>query len=193
MKTYFSLLIALLGLASAINFFTISTYAPEHPRLDSKIINANGRAFVIGATSPSTQCGIQDQKHCPRGVATLVNADMSVLAVAVPGGQVIYVAPDGSISYSVAHSALRPPGSQVGGFYTSQVLPGSHPPVLIISWRSKAGPSGLWACPVSPLVPITSRAVLKASTQTFTGQGCLPVAGLRIQPAGSAVGAWEYT
>jgi len=36
--------------------------------------------------------------------------------VEVPGGQQVYVAPDGALSYTQAHSASYPPGSQFGGF-----------------------------------------------------------------------------
>ncbi|KAJ2986221.1 hypothetical protein NUW58_g5131 [Xylaria curta] len=38
------------------------------------------------------------------------------LDVTVPGGQQVYVAPDGSLSFTQAHSASMPPGSIVTGF-----------------------------------------------------------------------------
>lgn len=38
----------------------------------------------------------------------------------VPGGQAIYVAPSGALSFTTAHSAYIPPGSAVTGFkYTA--------------------------------------------------------------------------
>tara|TARA_R110002003_G_scaffold63_7_gene5852 strand:+ start:13686 stop:14000 length:315 start_codon:yes stop_codon:yes gene_type:complete len=38
------------------------------------------------------------------------------LGVIVPGGQQVYVAPDGALSYTQAHSAYIPTGSIVDGF-----------------------------------------------------------------------------
>jgi hypothetical protein len=38
------------------------------------------------------------------------------LGVIVPGGQQVYVAPDGALSYTQAHSAYIPPGSVVDQF-----------------------------------------------------------------------------
>lgn len=62
-------------------YFTITAYAPGNPQLDGKIINARGRNFVIGAEVPSTYCALDDPRQCPAGDVTLVNEDMSLLAV----------------------------------------------------------------------------------------------------------------
>ncbi|RFU81074.1 hypothetical protein TARUN_1167 [Trichoderma arundinaceum] len=186
-------LLGLLGLVAANNYFTIALYAPQNAILNGKVINARDRLFIIGAASPSTYCGLNDPTQCPAGDATLVNSDMSFLASAVPGGQFIYVAPDGSIGYSSAHSALRPPGAQIGGFYSHQVSFDEKGPAQVLSWRQNDGKAGLWACPVSPGAPVAYQAVLKAASTRFNGLGCLAVDGILIQPAGSAFGAWEYT
>ncbi|KAL7941182.1 hypothetical protein V8C42DRAFT_335572 [Trichoderma barbatum] len=189
-------LIQLLGLASVVaanSYFTLALYAPQYAFLNGKVINARDRSFIIGAPSPSTRCGLNDPAQCPAGERTLINSEMSLLASAVPGGQFIYVAPDGAISYSSAHSALRPPGAQIGGFY-SYPVPFEHgESVNILNWRSEVGTTGLWACPVSPGAPVAYQAVLKAATARFNNLGCLAVDGIRIQPAGSSFGAWEYT
>ena len=39
--------------------------------------------------------------------------------VEVPGGQQVYIGPDGALSFTQAHSASYPPGSQFGGFGAS--------------------------------------------------------------------------
>ncbi|KAL7785875.1 hypothetical protein V8C37DRAFT_393324 [Trichoderma ceciliae] len=186
-------LLGLLGSVAANSYFTLALHAPKNAILNGKVINARDRSFIIGAPSPSTHCGLNDPAQCPAGDATLINSEMSFLASAVPGGQFIYVAPDGSISYPSAHSSLRPPGAQVGGFYSYQISSDIGEPVEVLSWRSNDGQAGLWACPVSPGAPIAYQAVLKAATARFNGLGCLAVDGIRIQPAGSSFGAWEYT
>ncbi|KAL6863699.1 hypothetical protein J3F83DRAFT_201655 [Trichoderma novae-zelandiae] len=185
-------LLGLASLASANDYFTIALHAPNNALLHGKIINARDRSFIAGAPTPSTRCGLNDIAQCPAGDATLVTSDMSFLASAVPGGQFIYVAPDGSISYPYAHSTLRPPGAQVGGFYSLPASSDHSESVSVLNWRSNDGTSGLWACAVAPGAPIAYQAVLKASTAQFKGAGCLAVDGLLIQPAGGFFGAWEY-
>jgi hypothetical protein len=46
--------------------------------------------------------------------------------VIVPGGQQVYVAPDGALSYTGAHSAYIPTGSIVDGFSREQPSGGSQ-------------------------------------------------------------------
>ncbi|EGR44238.1 uncharacterized protein TRIREDRAFT_70806 [Trichoderma reesei QM6a] len=189
--------IGLLGLATLViadNYFTIALHAPKNPMLHGKLVNARDKSFIAGAPTPSTRCGLDDAAQCPTGNVTLVTRDMSFLASAVPGGQFIYIAPDGSISYPNAHSTLRPPGAQVGGFYSLLASSDHSESVDVLNWRStKDGTSGLWVCAVAPGAPIAYQAVLKASTGQFNGLGCLSVNGIVIQEAGSSFGAWEYT
>lgn len=114
---------------------------------------------------------------------TLANADSQS---EVPGGQFIYIAPDGNISYPQAHSNLRPPGSQMGGF-TPYTIPTDCGTVL--GWQSSDGYTGLWACPTK----VPQRLVLKATMAGFVDVGCLAVDGVQIWAAGDAWGAWAYT
>lgn len=202
--------LALSGVTAA--YFSMVAFAPEYPFIHTKVINTRGKAFIIGASAPSTYCPLDDENQCPPGVSTLINRDMTFLAVrefiqcllnqplqmlttrqsSVPGGQLIYVAPDGSISYPPAHSALHPPGSQMGGFFPYQILSDCSMPLTILSWRSSDGSVGLWACPLSSDVPNYQEAELKASTAHFKGEGCIAV-GVQIQDAGGDFGAWAYT
>lgn len=74
------------ALHSALAYYTMVTYSPESPEIDGKIINANSRSFIIGAKSPSTYCDINNPSECPNSSSTLVNNDMTLLAVrATPG------------------------------------------------------------------------------------------------------------
>ncbi|KAM5341555.1 hypothetical protein ACJ41O_014586 [Fusarium nematophilum] len=131
------------GLATA--YYTMSVYAPSTPQVHARVINARNKAFIIGASKPSTFCDLDDAKNCPAGTSTQVDEQMTALAAAVPGGQFIFVGPDGIISYSSAHSALRPPGSQVGGFRTSQMVSECKMPVTVLVWSPEDGNPGLWA------------------------------------------------
>ena len=56
-------------------------YAPQQPQIDDKVINARGQQFVIGAPTPDTYCDLDNRSDCPAGVATLVDASMTSLAV----------------------------------------------------------------------------------------------------------------
>ncbi|KAF4447162.1 hypothetical protein F53441_9307 [Fusarium austroafricanum] len=188
-------LLALLLLAIvAVNaYYTLSVFAPTIPQIHARIINARNKAFIIGAAKPSTFCGLDNATECPDGTSTQVNGNMTVLAAAVPGGQFIFVGPDGSISYPPAHSALRPPGSQMGGFRPMHVISDCKMPVTILMWSPENGSPGLWACPTAKNVPIMKEAVLKATTGLFKGRGCLGVEGVEIQVAGDKFAAWAYT
>ncbi|KAM0558011.1 hypothetical protein ACHAPJ_005178 [Fusarium lateritium] len=170
----------------------MTVFAPSIPQIHARLINARNRAFIIGASEPSTFCDLHNATDCPAGTSTQVDGNMTSLAAAVPGGQFIFIAPDGIISYPSAHSALRPPGSQMGGFRSADVISECKMPVTILVWSPENGNPGLWACPTARNVPITKEAVLKATTGLFTGRGCLTVEGIEIQTAGDKFAAWAY-
>lgn len=197
-------------------YYNLAVYSPDKLQLDGKVINAVDSDFIIGALRPSTNCDLFDPSGCPAGNSTLVNEDMTALAVgdqadlspmeninadgelsqaAVPGGQFIFVSPDGSITYSAAHSTRRPAGAQMGGFSGFQVIGTCDPsnPISVFTWQSEDGATGLWACQVEPGVPIGKKAVLKASTKGFGGAGCLGIQALQIHEVGKEYAAWQYT
>ncbi|KAJ4013771.1 hypothetical protein NW752_005482 [Fusarium irregulare] len=191
MKLALSLLFMAFAMVNA--YYTLSVFSPKVPQIHARVINARNRAFIIGAAQPSTFCDLNNATECPDGTSTQVNANMTGLAAAVPGGQLIFVAPDGIISYPFAHSALRPPGSQMGGFRPVHIISECQMPVTILMWSPENGNSGLWACPTARNVPVTKEAVLKATTGLFKGKGCLEVDGVEIQTAGDKFAAWAYT
>ena len=57
-----------------------------------------------------------------------------VKKVAVPGGQRIYVAPDGQVKYSVPHANYVPNGSFVGGWYTKTVMSDCAPTTDVLDF-----------------------------------------------------------
>ncbi|KAL8748300.1 MAG: hypothetical protein Q9184_007415 [Pyrenodesmia sp. 2 TL-2023] len=71
----------------------------------------------------------------------------------VPGGQRIYVAPSGALSFTTAHSAYIPPGSAVEPFKATAGLPynattGSSGAIGRFTFRG-LGATGFLACPVN--------------------------------------------
>lgn len=91
-----------------------------------------GQHFLV---SPNT---FPNAKEREKRTETNNNQD-----VIVPGGQEIYVDPNGALSFTEPHSAYMPPGSSTGPF---KYIPG-HP---LGTWTySGEGASGFMACPVS--------------------------------------------
>lgn len=83
-------------------------------------MNARGGGFFLGGKGPSSYCpgSVIGEENCPAGNTTTFaggNQTLS-LGVVVPGGQQVYVAPNGALSYTTAHSAYIPEGSIVTGF-----------------------------------------------------------------------------
>lgn len=71
----------LLAIVAVNAYYTLSVYAPSLPQIHSRIINARNKAFIIGATKPSTFCGLDNATECPDGTSTQVDGNMTGLAV----------------------------------------------------------------------------------------------------------------
>ncbi|KAL8959439.1 MAG: hypothetical protein Q9193_003699 [Seirophora villosa] len=110
-------------------------------------VNANGGAFWIGKETAS-YCPLTDQSQCPPGNSTVLaagggGASMNVI---VPGGQQVYVAPNGALRFTIAHSAYVPAGSAIDGFNaTVGEINGS----LGHFTFNGLGADGFLACPVN--------------------------------------------
>ena len=83
-------------------------------------LTARGGKFYLGGGPPSSYCPAETigAENCPAGNTTVLVGGTKTLSlgVVVPGGQQVYVAPDGSLSYTGAHSAYIPAGSIIDGF-----------------------------------------------------------------------------
>lgn len=112
----------------------------------------------------------------------------------VPGGQQTYVAPDGALSYTQAHSAYYPPGSQFGAF---SGIGGE----LVYSGLN--GTTGWLACPVNgssfypPLDNIYKiYANVPSHPKNYPNNGpafvCYNVT-LLLNAWTGGYGAWQYT
>ncbi|KAI1736034.1 hypothetical protein F4680DRAFT_433192 [Xylaria scruposa] len=98
--------------------FTASVWTPY---IINAQINASGGKFYINKPTetwcPSDIDGLDCSKFDgSETVFGLGYADRMGLDDSVPGGQQVYIAPDGSLSFTQAHSAYIPPGSTVTGF-----------------------------------------------------------------------------
>lgn len=80
-------------------------------------LQANGGSFWIGKKTASS-CPTSVGKACPPGNSTSFASDNTgtlSLNTEVPGGQQVYIAPNGLLSYTPAHSASIPTGSITSG------------------------------------------------------------------------------
>lgn len=105
--------------ADASPYFTVISSRSGSP-IHFQNMNARGGSFYLGGEGPSSYCPSESigAENCPPGNTTTFAGgnDTLSLGVVVPGGQQVYVGPDGSLSYTTAHSAYIPPGSTVTGF-----------------------------------------------------------------------------
>ncbi|KAI4153257.1 MAG: hypothetical protein LQ341_000561 [Variospora aurantia] len=101
--------------ASPITFVIIAARSASPVQLQP--VNANGNAFWVGKETTS-YCPLTDQTRCPRGKSTIFAAGGggASMNVVVPGGQQVYVASNGALRFTTAHSAYIPAGSAVQGF-----------------------------------------------------------------------------
>ncbi|KAI0543238.1 hypothetical protein GGR58DRAFT_496698 [Xylaria digitata] len=98
------------------------------------VVSASGGKFYIGRPT-HTYCpgGVVDCSHYT-GTETVfhpVYDSRLALQVDVPGGQRVYVAPDGSLSFTQAHSAYIPPGSTEVGFSHEECVKSDETYLLI--------------------------------------------------------------
>lgn len=137
-----------------------STYCPDEvPGLDCSAYSGSQTVFVIG-----------------NGTTTMS------LDVSVPGGQQVYIAPDGSLSYTQAHSALMPTGSIVTGFGRVRSEASGAPVVLYnpgLSW---------YLCPVTEGEPRERTYQVFASSEGV--EGCLGAQVRTYTPLEGEV--WQY-
>ena len=83
-------------------------------------LNARSGKFYLGGPGPTTYCPADSigASNCPAGNTTVLSGGDNTLGlgVVVPGGQQVYVASNGSLEYTQAHSAAIPTGATQTGF-----------------------------------------------------------------------------
>ncbi|KAI1387196.1 uncharacterized protein F4822DRAFT_443992 [Hypoxylon trugodes] len=179
--------------ASATTYF-LTVFAPD-TSIDGALLEAAGQGFYAGTSGPATYCP-QNVGLCPKVQGTLVYAGLTGMAVQVPGGQSIYVAPKGQVQYMQAHSASVPQGSFTGGWFNKTVLSDCAPPRDVLDFLSTdgSGIGGIALCPdVEAFMAGTGASHrLYAHTPGFNLTNCIDAIGLTLHGTTAEVGAWQY-
>ncbi|KAF2088676.1 hypothetical protein K490DRAFT_73039 [Saccharata proteae CBS 121410] len=141
-------------------------------------INANGGAFYIGKPTQS-YCPESVGDACPDGTYTVFSGGDDTLSmdVEVPGGQQVYIAPSGALTFTAPHSASMPEGSISNGFTLSEGTSFGY-----LSWTN-----GFVACPsANGSAPYQ----VFGAIPSLNTSSCLGFDFLASNATG--VGAWEY-
>ncbi|KAI5206747.1 hypothetical protein E4T39_02271 [Aureobasidium subglaciale] len=139
-------------------------------------VNAAGSQFWLQKDT-ATFCPEISGLVCPNTTATqFLGGDNTLsLDTTVPGGQQVYVAADGRLSFTVAHSASTGEGSSVTGFSLAQE--GQH-----IQFNG----SDFLACPVDDAYAVFAAAAVKDAAED-----CVGFAFRVAESTGPA--AWQYS
>lgn len=146
-------------------------------------LTARGQKFYLGGPGPSSYCPVaQVGDACPPGNTTvLAGGDKTLsLGVIVPGGQQVYVAPDGALSYTQAHSAYIPTGSVQDQF--SRDAPAAGAQFGYLNFET-----GFVACPAGEGEGYQVFGQVEGGS---FGADCLGFSALTV--ATDEAGAWQY-
>ncbi|KAH9998183.1 hypothetical protein F4779DRAFT_165828 [Xylariaceae sp. FL0662B] len=187
------LLLACSAFASATTY-TLTVFAPG-TTIDGAELNAAGQAFYTGTSGPATYCP-NDASACPQVQGTLVYADLSGMAVQVPGGQTIFVAPHGHVQYTQPYSSIMPGGAFVGGWFNKTVISECAPQRVVLDFLSTDGSNagGIKLCPdVADFMEGTGASyTLYAGTASFNASNCIDAVGLALKGSAADMGCWQY-
>jgi hypothetical protein len=192
-----SIFAAVLGLASTAvasplrarqaESISVATVRSSLGGFDAQILSANGATFWIGKTT-STSCAIDPPSDCDMfaniTTITVENGASTTASMAsfVPGGQNIFVAPSGLLSFTEPHlEGVFPTGSYSEGFVMTHVD-------LTTQFEFYNGSSTGWAvCGSEP--PVQLYAKIPAASSACSGT--LNDVDIVLTPY-SSVGAYEY-
>lgn len=205
-------LLLLLSITSptAAMTYRLTIFAPGTV-IDGANIQASANGFYLGLSDPSTYCPIG--QGCPAIQGTLVDDGMTAMAVSpeggqsslgltmaqveVPGGQNIYIAPNGQVKYTQAHSAYMPRGSLIGGWFNKTVMADCAPTTDVLDFWAADGSNrgGILLCPNTQTFMKGTGASyqLYAKTTSFNATNCVGAMGLLQHGSAAVFGAWQYT
>ncbi|OSS44243.1 hypothetical protein B5807_10981 [Epicoccum nigrum] len=168
--------------APGSNYFGVISARSASPIHLLPLTARNGK-FYLGAGTPTSYCppGLP-AGACPPGDNTVFSGGDGTLSlgVVVPGGQQIYVAANGELSYTVPHSAAIPAGATVDQF--SKTAPGAN------GLGTLSFETGFVACPVGG---DGQGYQVYGQNQGFEASSdCLGFSALTSAVDGA--GAWEY-
>ncbi|EXJ75526.1 uncharacterized protein A1O5_00032 [Cladophialophora psammophila CBS 110553] len=149
-------------------------------------MNAAGYRFYLGGDTVSyCPTDVEETGDCPAGNQTVLSP--CAMGALVPGGQHLYVTPNGEVGYTQAHSTFMPEGS-VQCPFTYSKAPGAT--IGRLGLRA-FGASGLIACPTYG-GPWQVFANLKNMTAPRgNASQCLGFDPLALNTAD--IGVWQYT
>ncbi|KAI9369309.1 hypothetical protein BJX61DRAFT_545698 [Aspergillus egyptiacus] len=150
-------------------------------------MNAAGQSFYLGG-EPLTWCPLPSE-DCPSSGQTVFAGNGAALSVVVPGGQQIYVSPEGALKFTQAHSAYIPPGSSYGPF---EYVPGAPGSVFGHYVYSGWGTSGFMACPTEDDRWQVFAALQNATVPSGDVADCLGFSAMAV-PTNQTGAAWQYT
>ncbi|KAL5114403.1 hypothetical protein ACEQ8H_007713 [Pleosporales sp. CAS-2024a] len=155
-------------------------------------LNLEARSgFIYLGGAPSSYCPVaQVGDACPPGNITTFAGGQGTLSlgVVVPGGQQVYVASSGALSYTIPHSAYIPDCSIVDGFSITNSTNGQ--PFGYLNFET-----GFLACPAA--APETGYQVFGAVADAKFPSECLGISILTCKsisssPSVDEPGAWQY-
>ncbi|KAK7509997.1 uncharacterized protein IWZ02DRAFT_386665 [Phyllosticta citriasiana] len=175
-------LLAAAPAALATSFYGLSARSASPIHLQS--INAAESAFWIGKDTAS-YCPESVVENCPAGNETIfAGGDNTLfLDVAVPGGQQVYIKPNGELTYTVAHSAYMGEGAISTGFHLNNGTSSSG--LGSLSWTN-----GFVACPQSNGTSYPYQ--IFAAVNGFNRTNCLGFDFLAGTALTGEAGAWQY-
>ena len=144
-------------------------------------LEANGGHFFLGGANSAycpPELGAEVCAAYPGNQTVLAGGDVTLsLGVVVPGGQQVYVAPDGALSYTQPHSVFKPNGSVVDGWSRTQGE----------TFGNLNFVDGLVACPTAGDKPWQVYGQLPG---VELSPDCLGFSALTVNTTGA--NAWEY-
>ncbi|KAL3476771.1 hypothetical protein BJX99DRAFT_227284 [Aspergillus californicus] len=148
-------------------------------------MNAAGQSFWLGGSTES-YCPISS--GCPPGNQTVLAGNGAALSVVVPGGQQIYVSPEGALKFTQAHSMNIPSGSSLGPFAYVPGPPGSYFGHYEYTGQ---GSSGFMACPTDNAEWQVYAALQNATVPSGDVGDCLGFSAIAV-PTNQTGAAWQY-
>ncbi|KAF4831949.1 putative secreted protein [Colletotrichum tropicale] len=184
---------------AAAESYTLTAYSPASRAIHGKPVNASGRRFIVGLDAPMSYCPDVARDSCPPGNITTVDGLLTGMMVMVPGGQNIYVDPEGFVGFTQAHSASVPANStMMKGFHRTTAKPSSpcdaeRPTDLLDFCDPKnAASKGVYACPYPDLEGTWVLVAGSARARVRRGD-CERLEGLELHESEIKLGAWQYT
>ncbi|KAL2815618.1 hypothetical protein BDW59DRAFT_153715 [Aspergillus cavernicola] len=148
-------------------------------------LNAAGQSFWLGG-SPQTYCPLSS--GCPPGNQTVLAGTGAALSVVVPGGQQIYVSPQGALKFTQAHSMNIPPGSSYGPF---EYIPGAPGSAFGYYTYSGWDTDGFMACPTDDSKWQVFAALQNATVPSGSVGDCLGFSAIAV-PTNQTGNVWQY-